>query len=142
MISGGTISTLIRCLHEELVIETLQTRRDRNVILMFCKIINNNCPSYLTEMKPISTQQRQSYNLRRPNNYTLPKCRLSKYQKSMKASTLTSGSRSSILRVSRTTPRYDNEVVGPSTLSQATANPSLHTNCINGKTFEKWILPG
>ena len=30
--SGGTISTPIRCLHEELATESVQTRRDRNVI--------------------------------------------------------------------------------------------------------------
>ena len=49
---------------------------------MFHKIVYDNYPSYVTELKP-TTNQRQNYNLRRTNkNFTHPRCRLAKYQKS------------------------------------------------------------
>ena len=82
IITGGTISTSVRCLYQELSLETLQSRRDRQILLMFHKIINNNVPPYLAELKPIPTNQRQNYNLRRGNTLTIPKCRLTKYQQS------------------------------------------------------------
>ena len=82
IITGGTISTSVRCLYQELSLETLQSRRDRHILLMFHKIVNNNVPSYLVELKPIPVNQRQNYNLRRENMLTMPKCRLTKYQRS------------------------------------------------------------
>ena len=82
IITGGTISTPSQCLYEELAIETLKARRDRNILLMFHKIIHNKTPLYLQELRPPALHERQNYNLWRSHNYTQPKCRLSKYQKS------------------------------------------------------------
>ena len=82
IITGGTISTSSKCLYEELAIETLKCRRDRNVMLMFHKIVFENAPFYLAELKPETTAQRQTYNLRKTNNFTTPLCRIQKYQKS------------------------------------------------------------
>ena len=82
IISGGIISTSSTSLYQEIAIEPLKTRRNRNVLLMFHKIINDNTPPYLTELKPRTVSQRQDYNLRNPNNFTMPLCRISKYQKS------------------------------------------------------------
>ena len=82
VITGGTISTSVRCLYEELAMETLVVRRQRNIILFFHKMLNNNVPPYLLEMKPSSSLGSQTYNLRQSQNIAIPKCRLSKYQKS------------------------------------------------------------
>ena len=49
---------------------------------MFHKIINQTTPQYLYELKPLTVNQRQGHNLRRANNFTVPVCRISKYQKS------------------------------------------------------------
>ena len=49
---------------------------------MFHKIIHDNVPNYLQELKPTTVNQRQGYNLRRDNIFTLPRCRITKYQKS------------------------------------------------------------
>ena len=72
----------MRCLYEELSLETLKSRRDRQILLMFHKIINNKTPLYLSQLKPQTVNQRQNYNLRRENLFTVPKCRITKYQKS------------------------------------------------------------
>ena len=81
IISGGTISTSVRLLYEELALETLETRQNRQMLTAFHKIINNNCPSYLYDIRP-KPPNRQIYNLRRQHDVTLPKCRLSTYQNS------------------------------------------------------------
>ena len=72
IITGGIISTATLCLYNELSIEPLSTRRDRNVLLMFHKIINQTTPQYLYELKPLTVNQRQGHNLRRANNFTVP----------------------------------------------------------------------
>ena len=82
IITGGTISVSSKLLYEELAIETLKARRNRNVLQMFHKIVYDQAPIYLAEMKPETTAQRQAYNLRKTSNFTIPRCRLKKYQKS------------------------------------------------------------
>ena len=82
IISGGTVCTSLRLLYEELAMETLDTRQERQILLMFHKIIHDNTPSYLQDIAPKPVSQRHRYNHRRPNDYILPKCRLAKYQKS------------------------------------------------------------
>ena len=49
---------------------------------MFHEIIHNNVPTYLLELKPKTVNQNQGYNLRRDNIFTMPRCRITKYQKS------------------------------------------------------------
>ena len=82
IISGGIISTHSKCLYDELAVEPLKVRRDRQVLLMFHKIIHDNVPNYLQELKPTTVNQRQGYHLRRDNIFSLPRCRITKYQKS------------------------------------------------------------
>ena len=82
IITGGTISASVRCLYEELSLETLKSRRDRQILLMFHKIIHYKTPLYLTQLRPEAVNQQQNYNLRRENIFTMPKCRITKYQKS------------------------------------------------------------
>ena len=82
IITGGIIRTNKACLYEECALESLEDRRDRSVLLFFHKIINGKVPVYLNELKPSGTMDRQQYNLRQQNNYTIPKCRLTRYQNS------------------------------------------------------------
>jgi hypothetical protein len=82
IISGGIIRTPTKCLYDEIGIEPLKARQDRNVLLMFHKMVHNNAPTYLVDLVPTTTRQRQRYNLRRETNFTVPKCRITKYQNS------------------------------------------------------------
>ena len=80
IITGGIIRSPTNLLYEEIGIETLKKRREKNIVLFFHKIIHNNAPSYLLEFKPIPNPHR--VNLRSANNLTTPRCRLVKYQES------------------------------------------------------------
>ena len=51
-ITGGIVRIPTNNLYNEIGMETLKIRRDRNVILFFFKIIHNMVPSYLQELKP------------------------------------------------------------------------------------------
>jgi len=82
IITGGIIRTNTISLYLECGIETLQERRNRNVLLFFHRIVNGNVPDYLHELRPPGTMDRQRYNLRQQHNYTVPRCRLAKYKNS------------------------------------------------------------
>ena len=47
IITGGIVRTPTNNLYNEIGMETLKARRDRNVLLLFFKIIHNMVPSYL-----------------------------------------------------------------------------------------------
>ena len=52
IITGGIVRTPTNNLYNEIDMETLKARRERNVLLFFFKIIYNMVPSYLQELKP------------------------------------------------------------------------------------------
>ena len=52
IITGGIVRTPTIHLYNEVGLETLKARRDRNVLLFFFKIINNMVPDYLRDLKP------------------------------------------------------------------------------------------
>ena len=52
IITGGIVRTPTIHLYNEVGLETLKARRDRNVLLFFFKIINNMVPDYLQDLKP------------------------------------------------------------------------------------------
>ena len=78
IITGAIIRTPTQALLNESGFETLKTRRERNIILFFHKIIKSNVPTYLYELKP-ETTNRGRYNLRRPNDFIPPQTRITKY---------------------------------------------------------------
>ena len=80
IITGGIIRSPTNLLYEEIGIETLKKRREKNIVFFFHKIIHNNAPSYLLEFKPIPNPHRVT--LRSADNLTTPRCRLVKYQES------------------------------------------------------------
>ena len=57
IITGGIVRTLTVSLYDEISLETLKTRRYRNVLLFFIKIMNNLVPEYLQELKPVQQKQ-------------------------------------------------------------------------------------
>ena len=81
IITGGIVRTPTNNLYSEVGFQTLKTRRDRSVLLFFFKIINNMVPDYLQELKPDKPVPGR-YMLRIQNDFTPPKCRLTKYLKS------------------------------------------------------------
>ena len=82
IITGGTISAPSLCLAEELALESLETRRERNALLMFHRIANGDVPDYLQECKPTRVADLQRYHFRHAYNFVPPRCRTVKYQKS------------------------------------------------------------
>ena len=82
LITGGIIRTNTANLYCELGLETLKTRRERNIALFMHKVVNDQVPSYLSDLKPQQREQEHGYNLRNSSSRTIPKCRLTKYQMS------------------------------------------------------------
>ena len=81
IITGGIARTPTNNLYDEIGMETLKVRRDRNVLLFFFKIIHNMVPSYLQELKP-EKQKPGRYMFRTKNDFVEQEWRLTKYRKS------------------------------------------------------------
>ena len=62
--------------------ETLKARKDRNVLLLFFKIIHNMVPSYLQELKP-DKKKPGRYMFRTKKDFVEPGWRITKYKKSV-----------------------------------------------------------
>ena len=80
VISGAIVRTHTACIYQELGLETLKARRNKNILFFFHQIINGNSPAYLFDLLPPIPEN--TYNLRRQNNYPVPRCRLTKFQNS------------------------------------------------------------
>ena len=84
IITGGIARTLTNYLYNKMQLETLKTRRDRNVLLFFFKIMDNMVPDYLHELKP-EKQKQACYMFCNKNDLVEPNWRITKYQKSVLA---------------------------------------------------------
>ena len=88
-ITGGIVRTPTNYLYNEIGLETLKTRRYRNVPLFFFKIMHNMVPGYLQELKPEKQKQghandfnhyhrikshQRSQNTYTPTAPTIPSC--------------------------------------------------------------------
>ena len=82
IITGCIIRTSTQLLYEETSLETLAKRRERSILLFFHKIINNNTPHYLSTLKPDTNEDKHKRNLRSKSNFSVPNCRINKYQNS------------------------------------------------------------
>ena len=51
------------CLMQEIGWEDLKTRRAVHKLLLYFKIVNNLCPSYLTNLLPLQVGERTNYSL-------------------------------------------------------------------------------
>ena len=81
IITGGIVRTPTNNLYNEIGMETLKVRRERNVLLFFFKIIHNMVPSYLQELKP-DKKKSGRYTFRTKNDFVEPDWRITKYRKS------------------------------------------------------------
>ena len=81
IITGGIVRTPTSYLYNEIRLETLKTRSDRNVLLFFFKIMHNMVPGYLQELKP-ENQKQERYMFRNKNDLAEPNWRITKYRKS------------------------------------------------------------
>ena len=81
IITGGIVRTPTIHLYNEVGLETLKARRDRNVLLFCFKIINNMVPDYLQDLKPEKSTPGH-YMFRNKDEFVPPEWRLRTYQKS------------------------------------------------------------
>ena len=81
IITGGIVRTPTNNLYNEIGMETLKVRQERNVLLFFFKIIHNMVPSYLQELKP-DKKKSGRYTFRTKNDFVEPDWRIAKYRKS------------------------------------------------------------
>ena len=82
IITGCISRTSSSLLYEETGLEKLSIRRERSILLLFHKIMNNNVPSYLSELRPSQNSHRHQRNLRNHDNLDTPFGRIAKYQNS------------------------------------------------------------
>ena len=82
IITGGIVRAPTNNLYNEIGMETLKVRRERNVLLFFFKIIHNMVPSYLQELKP-DKKKSGRYAFRTKNDFVEPDWRITKYRKSL-----------------------------------------------------------
>ena len=84
IITGGISRTNTNLLYEEIGLEKLETRRNRQLLLFLHKLINNNnLPSYLQDLKPNDNFNRHNRNLRSRHNIDQPKHRIKRYEDSL-----------------------------------------------------------
>ena len=78
IITGGIVRTPTIHLYNEVGLETLKARRDRNVLLFFFKIINNMVPDYLQDLKRENTTPGR-YMFRNKDEFVPPEWTLRTY---------------------------------------------------------------
>ena len=88
IVTGLPIFASLRSLYYETGWENLAERRKRRKLILMYKIVNNNVPSYLTDLLPSRVNENSTYNLRTGNNFEIPFTRLCSYESSFFPSTL------------------------------------------------------
>ena len=87
IIIGGVRGTSRYKLYEESGFCSLKERRKRHKLTMFHKMVNSNCPPYVSDMLPPLISSYNRYNYRRPQERTVPRHRTELYNKSFIPST-------------------------------------------------------
>ena len=80
LVTGAMKGTSQRKLLDELAWEELKTRRSVHKLVLFFKIVNNLVPRYLTDLLPVTSQQRAGLLLRSADNFTLYPCRTERFR--------------------------------------------------------------
>ena len=86
IVTGATSLASIEGLYKETGWEKLEDRRLKHKLTLFYKMINRQCPNYLSNLIPTDT--RINYNLRNANNLQNIRCRTELYKKSFLPSTI------------------------------------------------------
>ena len=87
IVTGAMKGTSKQRLMQETGWEDMKVRRAIHKLLLYFKIVNNFCPSYLTELLPFQVSERTNYSLRTASNYSLFSSRTERFKKSFFPST-------------------------------------------------------
>ena len=71
IVTGAMKGTSKQRLMQEIGWEDLKTRRAIHKLLLYFKIVNNLCPSYLVDLLPLLVSERTNYSLRTASNYSI-----------------------------------------------------------------------
>lgn len=88
IVTGLPVFASLNSLYSETGWESLADRRKNKKLSLMFKIINNEAPSYLTDLLPEQVSALSSYNLRNSQNFEVPFTRLCSYETSFIPSTL------------------------------------------------------
>ena len=88
IISGAIRGTSHVRIYEELCWEPLEKRRDRHALILFHKMTVGAAPDYLVDMLPPKVSDRNPYNVRNPNDYTVVGTRTESFRKSFLPKTI------------------------------------------------------
>ena len=87
IVTGAMKGTNKHRLMQELGWEDLKTRRAIHKLLLYFKVVNNFCPSYLVDLLPLQVSERTTYSLRTASNYSLLASRTERFKRSFFPST-------------------------------------------------------
>ncbi len=82
LISGATSNSNISNLYGETALLTIHQRIDNATLIMLYKIMNNNCPNYLSNLMPPFVYESSQYRLRSDINIKIPAVRLEIFKRS------------------------------------------------------------
>lgn len=88
IVTGLPIYTNKQHLYFETGWEKLVNRRKTRKLSLLYKLHNNIAPDYLLNLMPNRVNNVSNYNLRNQNNYVIPRCRLTVFEKSFLPDTL------------------------------------------------------
>ena len=89
MVTGAMDGTNKHRLMQEIGWEDLKARRAIHKLLLYFKIVNNHCPSYLVDLLPLIVSERTNYSLRTASNYSILASRTERFKRSLFPSTTT-----------------------------------------------------
>ena len=87
IVTGAMKGTSKQRLMQEIGWEDLKTRRAIHKLLLYFKIVNNLCPSYLVDLLPLLVSERTNYSLRTASNYSIFASRTDRFKRSFFPST-------------------------------------------------------
>ena len=82
IVTGAMKGTSKQRLMQEIGWEDLKTRRAIHKLLLYFKIVNNLCPSYLVDLLPLLVSERTNYSLRTASNYSIFASRTDRFKRS------------------------------------------------------------
>ena len=82
IVTGLTRSVSLENLYNECGWESLKYRRDLQKYYFMYRTYNSYVPQYIVDLFPLNVQERTNYNLRNPENFTVPYCRTEILRKS------------------------------------------------------------
>ena len=88
IVTGLPVFTSLNSVYPETGWKTLAERRKTKKLTLMYKIVNNDAPSYLTDLLPRRVDAVSNYNLRNSQNFEIPFARVCSCESSFFPSTL------------------------------------------------------